>query len=384
MIALGGRADADGRFRLNPYSGVRFGVTAYAPQGAPYLTRRVDDITWDSGSRTKEVNLKLPRGVIVRGEVLEEESGKPVAGASVQYVPEDVNNPNVREDIVTGWRGIETTDVQGRFQIVVLPGPGRLLVHGPEGAHVLRETTSDELYRGQKGGRRIYAHAIERIEAAKGAEPLDVTIRLQPAGKTSGELVDEQGRLIEEALLVTRLHVFPFWIRWSGSPRTILSGRFEQGGLAPGKEHPVHFLDPKRRLGATVMLKAGAEPVRVVLRPCGEASMRFVDSAGKPIANHHPQVWMVVTPGPNELSRSAEESKALAADEDFIANIDRLNHGNLKADAEGRITLPALIPGATYRVMTVQNEKLMVAKVFEVKAGETLEMGDIVYERDEK
>jgi hypothetical protein len=133
------------------------------------------------------------------------------------------------------------------------------------------------------------------------------------------------------------------------------------------------------------MLKAGAEPMRIVLRPCGEASMRFVDPAGKPIPNHEPQLWQVVTPGPHDWNRSPEESKTLAADSDFVSNIDRLNHGNRhKADAEGRVVLPALIPGATYRVLTVKDEKLIVAKEFQAEAAKIIELGDIVYERDEQ
>jgi hypothetical protein len=195
--------------------------------------------------------------------------------------------------------------------------------------------------------------------------------------------VDEQRRSIDEALMITRLHVRIDSLGWRGSSRDVLGGRFEQGGLTPGKETPVHFLEPKRRLGATVMLKAGAEPLRVVLKPCGAATMRYVDQNGKPIAAHPSDAKMVVTSGPLNWNPDPDEL-VLTADEDFIANIDRLNHGTLKADAEGRVTLPALIPGATYRVLTVKDKKLIVAKEFQAKSGETIELGDIVYERGDK
>jgi hypothetical protein len=384
MISIGGRADAEGRYRLNPHPGVRFGLTAYAPKSAPYLSRRTNDIVWESGAREKEINLKLPRGVDVRGQVIEEVSGKPVAAASVQYVPEELYNPNVRDDILTGWQAIEPTDAQGRFEIVVLPGPGRLLVHGPDGRFVLREISSGELYKGQRGGRRNYVHGIARIEPEKAAEPLAVTIRLERGSAVRGELVDEQGTSIDEALMISRLYISPYSLFWRGFPQSVLGGRFELGGLAPGQEYPVHFIDPKRRLGATVRLKAGTDASRVVLVPCGSAVMRFVDEKGNGIAGHNPTVKLVVTPGTLDWNRTAEEAKTLAADEDFIANIDRLNHGRLYADAEGRVELPALIPGANYRVTTVRNEKLVVAKDFQAKSGETIDLGDIVYERGEK
>jgi hypothetical protein len=389
MMSVRGRADADGRYRINPYPGIRFGVTAFPPPGAPYVARRVEQIAWDSGARTKEINIKLPRAPLVVGQVLEEGTGRPVVRASVQYHPEDANNPNVRDDFLTGWQAIETTDEQGRFRIVALPGPGRLLVHGPDDRYVLRETSSQELFNGRTGGVRYYAHGLARLDPKdpkdpkNDSPPLDVTIRLEPGGTARGELVDEDGRRIDAALLVTRLTIRPYWLDWHGEPRELMGGRFELGGLAASEEYPVHFVDPKRRLGATVMLKAGTEQARVVLASCGQATMRFVDEKGKGIAGHEPVVKLVVTPGPLDWNRRPEEAKTLAADEDFIANIDRLNHGRLKADAEGRLTLLALIPGANYRVTTVRNEKLVVAKEFQAKSGETIELGDIVYERDE-
>lgn len=347
--------------------------------------RRADGgAAWDSGMRTKEVNMKLPRGVVVRGQVLEEGSGKPVARASVQYTPESANNRHIKNDILTGWQAIEVTDEQGRFEIVILRGPGRLLVHGPRGDFVLRETSSGELYNGRLGGKRNYAHGIERIEPAAEAESLDVTIRLERGGKASGALVDSEGRTVGGVLMVTRLAISPHSMEWRGHPQELIGGRFELTGLAPNREYPVHFVHPKRQLGATAMIKAAAEPMRVVLEPCGLAKMRFVDAEGKPVADHDPSVRLVVTPGPLDWNRNEAESETLAAEETFIANVDRQNHWDLKADGDGHVTLLALIPGATYRVLTVKDENLVVAKEFQAKSGETLDLGEIVFERGEK
>ena len=60
---------------------------------------------------------------------------------------------------------------------------------------------------------------------------------------------------------------------------------------------------------------------------------------------------MVVTPGPPAGSAQVRAG-ALAADEDVLGRVDPVNHGNgWVADAQGRIALPALIPGATYRII---------------------------------
>ena len=151
MAAVAGKADDQGKYKINPNPGVRFGVTAYPPDGAPYLVRQVQPIAWQSGDRSREVDVKLSRGVLVRGKVLEQGSDAPIAGASIQYIPETANNPNKPAGVLTGWQDIHVSDAEGRFQIVVLPGPGRLLVHGPQNDFVFQESSQRELYQGRAG-----------------------------------------------------------------------------------------------------------------------------------------------------------------------------------------------------------------------------------------
>ena len=74
----------------------------------------------------------------------------------------------------------------------------------------------------------------------------------------------------------------------------------------------------------------------------------------------------------------------LAADAEYMANVDHMNYWNMPStDAEGRINLPALIPGAQYRILdfsTVndQDQGAQIRKDFTVKPGETLDLGDIL------
>ncbi len=76
-----------------------------------------------------------------------------------------------------------------------------------------------------------------------------------------------------------------------------------------------------------------------------------------------------------------------SADAALVVNVDRKHYGNLpRTDAEGRITLISLIPGALYRIIdfsTVNDDKkgIQLRKDFTVKPGETLDLGDIVIEK---
>ena len=93
---------------------------------------------------------------------------------------------------------------------------------------------------------------------------------------------------------------------------------------------------------------------------------------------------MVVTPGPPSSSAQVRAG-ALAADEDALGRVDPVNHGNgLVADAQGRIALPALIPGATYRIIDrtgVAGDGPQVRREFVVGPGEAVELGDVLIQK---
>ena len=78
--------DDEGRFRVKPPPADRsFNVTAFPPQGQPYLiaTNRLE---WPKGAIEQSLDLALPRGALIRGTVTEEGSGKPVSGATVDFI----------------------------------------------------------------------------------------------------------------------------------------------------------------------------------------------------------------------------------------------------------------------------------------------------------
>ncbi len=75
--------DAEGYYRANPISGVRYHVAAYVPEGQPYMnaTTGTFPFAWPKGAVEHRVDLALERGTVLRGKVVEEGSGRPVAGA---------------------------------------------------------------------------------------------------------------------------------------------------------------------------------------------------------------------------------------------------------------------------------------------------------------
>ena len=355
--------------------GVRFNIEAYPPDGLPYLIRKTSDLRHKDGALVKNVDVILPRGALVRGRVVDSKTKAPISDATIQYVPREGTLRKAPEGIVTGFQGIQPSDETGALQLPVFcQGQGTLLVHGPHGQFVLREIGSRELDRGLPGGERTYAHAIQSVDPQSNAEPLDLTIELDRGATVSGEIRNAAGEPVESARVVTRLSIRQGSLNWRGFSLEAMGGRFELSGLAEGVEYPVHFLDPKNRLGATVMLKAGMKSPIVVLEPCTAAVGTFVDGAGKPVQGQPLQ--FVATPGPQRFARMAEALGALTADTDFYSNIDRADPGP-QLDAEGRTTYTGLISGARYRILDyVKGEAIVVAE-FVAESGKTLDLGKI-------
>ncbi|MEM9658693.1 MAG: hypothetical protein AAF961_10060, partial [Planctomycetota bacterium] len=160
MTSVAVEADDEGRYSINPNPGIRFGVSAYPNAGVPYLVRTTpleEPIRWRDGDIQRQVDLSLPRGVLVRGSIRNSETGAPIPGASIQYEPESDNNLHTSDDVLTGWQNIQGSDEEGRFEIGVLPGPGRLVVHAPTQEFVVQSISSRRLSAGKEGGSRIRA-----------------------------------------------------------------------------------------------------------------------------------------------------------------------------------------------------------------------------------
>jgi hypothetical protein len=66
------------------------------------------------------------------------------------------------------------------------------------------------------------------------------------------------------------------------------------------------------------------------------------------------------------------------ADEGFVDNFDWINYGmDHTTDKNGVLSLPALVPGATYRMLDERDHKAIVAKEFVSEAGRLHDLGEI-------
>ncbi len=297
----------------------------------------------------------------------------------------------------SGGGGRALTKPDGSFAFAVGPQPGHLSVQAPGEDYQLQVISSARFYGGNRRTRSAAVCACLpplRPQAGRG-DPGDP--RRTAAGRHGEVPADRAGRPAGQGRpglqpgrprAVGRYSAVREWpLTWIEVARR---GHFEVHGLDPETEVPVHFLQPERKLGATVRVSgkmAAQGPVTVRLEPCGLAMARLVGPDGKPVTGQ-PRgvtVTMVVTPGPP--ARSAQvRAGALAADEDLLGRVDPVNHGNgWVADAQGRITWPALIPGATYRIIDrtarPAGDGSPVRQEFVVGPGEAVELGDVLIQK---
>jgi RNA polymerase sigma factor (sigma-70 family) len=379
---LQAEADAEGRFRVSVMPGDRLHVWAAAPDGQSYL-HAAANLAWPKGATEQAVDLALPRGVLIRGKVTEEGTGQPVADALVFFSP---STPRAAR---TGAGGPALTKPDGSFALAVGPHPGHLSVQAPGEDYQLQVISGARFYGGNLAtGRRLYAHAFFPHDPRPGAETSEIRVALRRGATVRFRLIGPDGQPARDVRVYSRAVLGPsVYSAVRGWPLTWIEvarrGHFEVHGLDPETEVPVHFLQPDRKLGATVRVSgqiADQGPVTVRLEPCGLARARLVDPDGKPVTGQTRgvSVTMVITPGPPARSAPVRAG-ALAADEDSLDRIDPVNHGHgWAADAKGQITWPALIPGATYRLIARGvGDGPQVGREFVVGPGEALELGDV-------
>jgi hypothetical protein len=409
------RTDAEGRFRFRLFRHRDYRLRVTGPDGRHYLPRTAA-LTWPGAAVVRQrLDLTLQRGALVRGRVTEAPDGKPLAGARVDFwgkgvkIPEGTRHP---QEVTTGK--------DGTFQTLLPPGAWHLLVNGAESLYRIQKVAIHRLTDQQsppaKGQPVPYfsPDAVTAVDLRPGAER-EVAVSLRRAHLLRGRVVAPDGKPVAGVYMVRRPVVpleptvspegtarrLPYdvqrpppkdrdvlivWLLDGGRPRQevmpveLRDGTFSIPVLDPEATYRLHFLSASAHLGAAVEVsgrQAGGEPVTVRLRPCGQATARLVDGAGKPLAGHRPLLWLLLPPGPHAAPADlAEPLRHNLRDSDRVwaAYLDPGRHGDgPRSDAAGRVTLPALIPGATYRILLGRGK----AQDFTVEGGRTVDLGDL-------
>ena len=285
--------------------------------------------------------------------------------------------------------------MDGSFQLGALPGPGTLFVMGPSDDFVLQALRKPMSDNGRPAGVSTYSHANMALDLKPGVDRNDVHVTLRPGATVTGQVLGPDDRPVRDAWIFSQIIMAPLGgsTAWHGGYHnsSARDGHFEVHGLAPDVSVAVHFLEPRRKLGATAVFsgtRAAAGPVKIRLEPCATARARIVNPGGEPFVGSLPlrTLTMVVNTRPPVSGGIGKTGSLVVIDPGDLDWVDPINYEKpVAADADGRVVLPVLIPGATYRFTDrAANQGLIVRRLlreFTVKPGETLDLGDIVIEK---
>ena len=366
-----GVTDENGRFELNSSPGDTYFLTVEAPQGTPYF-RYAEHVRASVGDR-REVSIRLNRANLVAG-TLRDDSGQPIANASIEYRPKQIDNPHLN-DSIAGFDGEITdvvsktrTDKRGRFQIPVLFGKGHIIAMGPSLDFVPVETSFGELEFGKPGGLRFMPDAIQEIDISKDERTKPIELTLQRGITLRGRAVGTDRKPVKKFLVYSRTFRDDKWVAWQD--QTIIEGRdgsFEVPGCKPNESFQIWCIDVDKPQGvtATVVAKPGdSSPVTVHFQPTGKAEISFVNhKTSEPVSPRGVMAHLLMSPGARLAAPlPPRPGRKLEAQWAHIQNVPLSPaYAHLRDDVRKRpliarngvIKLERLIPGATYGITPI-------------------------------
>jgi RNA polymerase sigma factor (sigma-70 family) len=370
--------DAQGRYRVSglPKENGEYGLQVNAPHNTPLIRYRAR-ISIGADRNPVRVDAELRRGTVVTGRVYDQSTGKGVPECSVRFAPLPGNKSGPTKGLALSGQ----TDGDGRFRLVVVPGPGVLLAAVPgtflkiDGVPIYpfkpAEFAAVDRPRVQMAGpSKPYRNFVtvdgpETLDFSNVCKVLDVKdgdtavtcdLALDPGKTLTVNLQDPEGKPLAGAVVA------------GISPQALRTVPFKDPAvriyaLDPDKPRPVVFLHAERKLAAVVTLRGDEkEPVMVRLAPTAVITGRVLEEDGQPVAGA--EVYpLYSSPAGQQLNKSQDR------------------YPLPRTDKEGRFRLEGVVPGlSTGLGFRKGRQMLMPEKQTEVKTpdpGQTLDLGDV-------
>jgi RNA polymerase sigma factor (sigma-70 family) len=363
--------DAEGRFTLDGFgksAGGAYGM-GVRPPGDRYFSRSVS-FPDTPGLGPVEGEIELVSGILVKGRVTHHTTGKPIAGARVEYNPLLPNpfvrwfGPNGAGILPCSWTD---TGPDGSYRLVVLPGPGALgfSARSPKETFMPAIVTAQELKDFFKDKEDHGNEDILRIQASENGfsavgqsqynqlllinpgekdETFTRDAALQPAKPIKGKVVGADGKPFIGA---TAYNLAPGILS-----QPLPDDKFTVEGVNPRRVRYLLFIDKDRKHGAFLSLKGEQrEPLTVRLEPCGVATGRLLNQDGEPVAE---AVARLDANGPYDSAPA-----------------------KVKTDKQGRFRFEGIVAGQNHQARFGPGPYgQYLYKPFTLKAGESKDLGD--------
>lgn len=301
--------DKAGRFVMGQFSGRKFTVIVSPPNGSEYLAIR-SEIDLSDGNEQRGLTFELPRGVVISGRVVDDETGDGLPGLSLSY-----QNQSPRRVIVGERKGEKIwglkpgmlsgplkTDKDGGFRFTASPGSGMLIVAEPQpNIHTPRI-----VYSVANSRNVTHEMTVKEGESVSGIE-----IRFHKRSDFTGRVIDSEGNPVADASVSARFAYNEIETNYYDA-KTDKNGRFtlnimssfspdvhrqwikSQQEDAKEDEKPLKIeiisIHRGRRLGSKISVPAPEKPLKrysVTLRLeplTSAAGGKILDLQGRPVA----------------------------------------------------------------------------------------------------
>jgi hypothetical protein len=373
IMTLKTRSDAEGRFRLVGFPKGHGNKLLIVPNDdQPYLMQEVA-MPDPPGLGAIPVEVGLHRGIQIEGKLTDKETGAPVVGAFLHYLPFLENkfaltipefHPGSYVD-GTAHQQRYLSKADGTFRLVGLPGRavvGAVVYTGKP----YRQGAGSESIQGmnQHGhfatfsnpvtATRLFPTTMKEINPAEGTETVHLDLTLDPGAKVHLRVVDQQGKPVIDVKAGGRS------ARDRHDPEAWAQAEFDVITLGPGEDRMVSLVHEGRKLGRVIHVKEGDDkngPVVVTLEPSATITGRIVDPDGNPVSG------ATIRPG-------------LKPGGDFSLSLPQIASGS-----DGRFTLPNVPIGCEYSLVAESGAGIArrrhAFKDAAVRPGETTDVGDI-------
>lgn len=374
-----GRTDAQGRYRISGHQANLYFTQVHPPADSGYLSLQDRHQGWPAGASSLVVNFKLPRGRLLRGQVRDGATGRPVAGAAVVYQPKS-GNPHNRDEY--DLRGPTLADADGRFVLTVLPGEGYVAVEAPDPGYI-----RVPLERGHLGRITAYPQGFTAVDVPEKGDPAAAVVVLHKGVTLEARAIGPDGRVVPHVVASCTGIDARLIDRWDYG-QTFADGVFRLPGADPEKTYRVFFIEPDRRLGAIADLKHDpGKPAEVHLQPTASVRGSLVDPGGRPVAVAQVYPLIVLTQRGGELVPSD-----LLSDNDTARYYGKILGGDHmlayssrgQPDERGGFLLDNLIPGAQFYVVAVSGDQETSQAVSALEPGEVRDLGAIQLKERER
>lgn len=280
----------------------------------------------------------------------------------------------------------ESTDSEGRFRLVSIPGPVVLMAQthstelrigdrpvkpfkqaefSPEDRARVEVTQDDENRYFTGADNSIESlriqNAVKFLDLSDQQETVQCNLYVDRGRQRQLELQDADGKPLSGVIVAGLTDCWPITYQLQDSRCTVQ-------GLDPARPRQLVFYHLQRRLAGSVRLSGeDSQPVVQRLTPAIRILGRAVDAEGQPVARAGIEQWFV-DGAAQELERHLKQSRE-----------------PLKTDDEGRFELDEVVPGFAFRLALRSGRSQQISQRIsptpEEAKNNVLDLGDVVVAR---